>query len=108
MDFLHPLKFISISLLLFTTVKFLIDGRFSARATAFALFTLSVAGYLGCQVCHGSTALTTGTLHAPRWVSQLIHVGCFMVPWAFYLMNDALFEDRFRFVSRAQLGVVNG
>lgn len=89
MDFLHTLKFISISLLLFTTIKFFFDGRFSARATAFALFTLSVAGYLGCQVCH--------TLHAPRWVSQLIHVGCFMVPWAFYLMNDALFEDRFGF-----------
>lgn len=86
---MHTLKFISIALLLFTTVKFLIDGRFSARAIAFALFTLSVAGYLGCQVCH--------TLQAPRWVSQLIHVGCFMVPWAFYLMNDALFEDRFRF-----------
>ena len=88
MDSLYTLKFISITLLLFTTIKFLIDGRFSARAIAFALFTLSVAGYLGCQVCH--------TLHAPRWVSQLIHVGCFMVPWAFYLMNDALFEDRFR------------
>jgi len=83
------LKLVSISFLLFTTAKFLIDGRFRARALAFALFTLSVAGYLGCQICH--------TLNAPHWVTWLVHVSCFMVPWAFYLMNDALFEDHFRF-----------
>lgn len=89
MDFIYTVKFICIGLLLFTTAKLIADGRFSARAAAFALFTFSVAGYLGCQICH--------TLQAPRWVSQVIHVGCFMVPWAFYMMNDALFEDRFRF-----------
>lgn len=89
MDFPLTLKFISIAFLLFATLKFLSDGRFAARSLAFALFTLSVAGYLGCQVCHA--------LHTPLWVTYLVHVGCFMVPWAFYLMNDALFEDHFRF-----------
>lgn len=88
-DYPLTLKFISIAFLLFATGKFLIDGRFSARSVAFALFTLSVAGYLGCQICH--------TLHSPLWVTYTVHVGCFMVPWTFYLMNDALFEDNFRF-----------
>jgi AraC-like DNA-binding protein len=88
-DYPLTLKFIAIAFLLFVTAKFLIDGRFAARSVAFALFTLSVAGYLGCQICH--------LLHSAPWVTYLIHVGCFMVPWAFYLMNDALFEDRFRF-----------
>ncbi len=88
-DYPLTLKFIAIAFLLFVTAKFLIDGRFAGRSVAFALFTLSVAGYLGCQICH--------LLHSAPWVTYLIHVGCFMVPWAFYLMNDALFEDRFRF-----------
>jgi len=83
------LKLASIAFLLFTTAKFLVDGRFRPRSLAFALFTFSVAGYLGCQLCH--------TLHAAQWITWLVHITCFMVPWAFYLMTDALFEDRFRF-----------
>ena len=48
-DFPLTLKFISIAFLLFVTIKFLIDGRLSARSVAFALFTLSVAGYLAAR-----------------------------------------------------------
>lgn len=89
-------KFVAIAFLLFVSAKFLIDGRFSARSNAFALFTLSIAGYLGCQLVHALKFPSASHL-APGWITYIIHVGCFMVPWAFYVLNEALFEDHFRF-----------
>lgn len=79
----------AIVLLLFATSVLFVAGRFSARAIAAGLFTLSIAGHLGCQLCHA--------LFIPQWLNWLIHVGCFGVPVAFYLLADSLFEDKFRF-----------
>lgn len=88
-DLSLALKLSAIALLLFATSTLFIAGRFSARAIAAGIFTLSIAGYLGCQLCH--------TFAFPQWFDWLIHVGCFGVPVAFYLLTESLFEDRFRF-----------
>lgn len=76
-------------MLLFSTSVLFLTGRFSARALVAGLFTLSIAGYLGCQLCH--------VFALPQWFNWLIHVGCFGVPLAFYLLTESLFEDKFGF-----------
>ena len=95
-EYISIAKFVSIAFLLFVSLRFVIEGRFSARPNAFALFTLSVAGYLGCQLVHAMKSPVAGHF-TPGLATYIIHVGCFMVPWAFYVLNEALFEDRFRF-----------
>ncbi len=83
------LKIGALALLLFVTSVLFISGQFSARATAAGLFMLSIAGYLGCQLCH--------VFALPAWFNWFIHVGCFGVPLAFYLLTESLFEDKFHF-----------
>lgn len=83
------LKVSAVALLLFTTSALFLTGRFSARAIAAGLFTLSIAGYLGCQLCH--------VFALPLWLEWLIHVFCFGVPLAYFVLTESLFEDKFRF-----------
>jgi len=82
-------KFATLSLLLFTSAKFFLASRSSQRSLAAAIFTLTLAGYIGCQLTH----------HLPLefWLSRLVHVACFAVPVAFLLLTESLFSDKFRF-----------
>ncbi|AFM14081.1 helix-turn-helix transcriptional regulator [Turneriella parva] len=83
------LKIAAIAILLFSSSTLFIAGRFSARALASGLFTLSIAGYLGCQIFHGSSV--------SEWFLWFVHLGCFVAPLTFYLLTESLFEDKFRF-----------
>lgn len=83
------LKFAAIIILLFVATTVVSPGRISARTGAAAVFLVSLAGYLGCQLCH--------LLHHSAWLVWLIHIGCFGVPFAFYLFAESLFVDAFRF-----------
>lgn len=97
------LKIISISFLLFLTFKLPIDtlmqkekyfskktGGF--RSLALSVFALSIAGYLACQLVH------VGNSHPGLF--YFVRIICFMVPWAFLVMSQALFEDNFRYTYR--------
>lgn len=88
-DIALHLKIASIAILVFSTSLLFLAGRFSPRAVASGFFTLSVAGYLGCQLCHAFSV--------PQWFFHFVHVGCFVVPLAFYLLTESLFEDTFKF-----------
>lgn len=88
-DFSLYLKISSIAILFFATSALIIAGRFSARAMASGLFTFSVAGYLGCQIFHGSPI--------SEWFLWPVHASCFAVPLTFYLLTESLFEDNFSF-----------
>lgn len=81
------LKLSGIAVLLFIAT-YLFRRQAAPRRIASGLFALSLAGYLGCQVCH---------LLPIAWLIVVIHIGCYSVPVAFYVMGDALFKDNFRF-----------
>ncbi|MBN8220336.1 MAG: helix-turn-helix transcriptional regulator [Spirochaetes bacterium] len=84
------LKLSGVAVLLFIATY--LFGRGAApRRIASGLFALSLAGYLGCQVCHPLPI---------AWLIVVIHIGCYSVPVAFYVMGEALFKDNFCFQAK--------
>ena len=84
------LKLSGVAVLLFIATYLFRRGA-APRRIASGLFALSLAGYLGCQVCHPLPI---------AWLIVVIHIGCYSVPVAFYVMGEALFKDNFCFQAK--------